>query len=523
MSDSSATSSPDARPKFSPITLGLFAILLADVWGYAAQTLGVTLQSGGIPVFIYASLGVSLGLSILCVTLAEFASAHPSTAGCTFLATHLSGPSWGPAMGFATGGLHTLGALLTPAALTISAAHVISTIANVMHPDWHHERWQIFLIYQCLVLLYGLMMGRASKFLNIVSNAGVFCTLALLVIIIGLLLGLRQPSNIDRAHFVWTDIANSTGWPNSLAVVIGLTGPLYAYGPVHWLLSMADEVESPRRTIPIAMIYQQVGNTIILTCFYIAAGYAVNNWGAIVASTYPSPIAAVLEQSLQSQGGVLAIMICLLVPLTLGKVSYIFVCVRLALGFIQTGAVPFSQPLTKVNPQTNIPTRLLWLSTLITSLIGLIYVASDIGFTIITSSCFLLYAMGYVPLLAGYLLTSGRYLDSPSSSNSGGAYFRLPRPISLLFAALSLAVVCLQCIVYCIPPAYPITMEGMNWSCVIGGVLAGLLVICWYAYGKARYVGVSSAFGEEAVEGREAWVGGGGEDGEGIVSEQKGA
>ena len=51
----------------------------------------------------------------------------------------------------------------------------------------------------------------------------------------------------------------------------------------------------------------------------------------------PSPIAAVLEQSL-SKGGVLAILICLVVPTALAKITYILVCVRLPLGFIQTGA-----------------------------------------------------------------------------------------------------------------------------------------------------------------------------------------
>ncbi|OQE09653.1 hypothetical protein PENFLA_c106G05443 [Penicillium flavigenum] len=499
MSATSETDLPAPAAKFGPLTLGLFAILLPDVWGYAAQTLGVSLLSGGIPVFIYASLGVGFGLSIFCVTLAEFASAHPSSAGCTYLASQLSGPSWGRAMGFATGGLHTFAVLLTPAALIISASHLVATIANVMHPDWHHQRWQIFLIYEFMVAAYALLMGRASNALNVVSNVGTspysssssasssaFGSRATLT------------GDMHSNRFVWVDIVNETGWPNSLTIVIGLLGPSYAYGPVHWLVTMADEVEKPRRSIPIALLCQQVGNIAILTSFYIVCGYAVSNWTEIIESQYPSPIAAVLEQSL-SKGGVLAILICLVVPTALSKITYILVCVRLPLGFIQTGAVPFATYLAKLSPSTNIPTNLLWISTTITSLIGLIYVGSESGFSIITGSCFLLYTMGYIPMLAGYLFTGGRYLDRSRTSNPHH-YFQLPRAVSLLFAAGSLGVVCLQCVVYCIPPVSPVTVRGMNWACCFGGGLSGLLVACWYWYGKARYVGVT---GEAVVEGRE--------------------
>ena len=47
-----------------------------------------------------------------------------------------------------------------------------------------------------------------------------------------------------------------------MGALLGLLGPLYAYGPPHWLLNMADDVKNPSRNIPIALLAQQIGNIV---------------------------------------------------------------------------------------------------------------------------------------------------------------------------------------------------------------------------------------------------------------------
>jgi amino acid transporter len=49
---------------------------------------------------------------------------------------------------------------------------------------------------------------------------------------------------------------------NVIGAMLGLLGPLYAYGPPHWLLNMAEDVEDPSRAIPIALLAQQAGNVL---------------------------------------------------------------------------------------------------------------------------------------------------------------------------------------------------------------------------------------------------------------------
>lgn len=62
---------------------------------------------------------------------------------------------------------------------------------------------------------------------------------------------------------MWFDVFNGSGFDSdAMGILIGLLGPIYAYGPPHWLLNMAEDVQNPGRSIPIALGAQQIGNII---------------------------------------------------------------------------------------------------------------------------------------------------------------------------------------------------------------------------------------------------------------------
>jgi len=61
-----------------------------------------------------------------------------------------------------------------------------------------------------------------------------------------------------------------------MGALLGLLGPLYAYGPPHWMLNLADEVENPSRSIPIALLAQQIGNILTYVSPYLVAGKEVS-------------------------------------------------------------------------------------------------------------------------------------------------------------------------------------------------------------------------------------------------------
>ncbi|KAI9151299.1 short-chain dehydrogenase [Paramyrothecium foliicola] len=158
--------------KFNTFNLGLFAIILPNVLAFAATGLVIGIAGDGLPVLIWSSLFVGTILSLLVVSFAEFGSAYPSIAGCQFIASRLGGPRYGRVCGYMTGGIHALASLMTPACLIASHAPFITTIAQIMHPNYESKKWQTFLLYQATNLIITITCLKSSRGLDKVATVG---------------------------------------------------------------------------------------------------------------------------------------------------------------------------------------------------------------------------------------------------------------------------------------------------------------------------------------------------------------
>lgn len=233
----------------------------------------------------------------------------------------------------------------------------------------------------------------------------------------------------------------------------------------------------------------------------MAAGYAITNWDALLATTYPAPAGALIQQVVTSKGGSFAILLCVVLPSFAGNMSYTSANLRLVHGFAATGAreflflylrstapanerfiVPWQKWLMKMDKDGEIPDNLLGVTAFVSFLWGCIYLASSVGFTIALSSANLLYALGYIPLFVGYVATKGRHMGREG-------YFKLPKVVSLAASTFTLLYLCLTIAIYSIPPTYPVTAKNMNFSPVIGGSVTVLLILTWRFYADARYIG----------------------------------
>lgn len=76
-------------------TFAAQAVVLPGSWAFAATALTIAIFGGGAPVAIWGTICIAVCLAIVMACLAEFGSAFPSAAGCTYIAYRLAGPEWG--------------------------------------------------------------------------------------------------------------------------------------------------------------------------------------------------------------------------------------------------------------------------------------------------------------------------------------------------------------------------------------------------------------------------------------------
>ncbi|KAH8892790.1 hypothetical protein GQ53DRAFT_645873 [Thozetella sp. PMI_491] len=466
------------RRSFGVWTFSAQAIVLPGSWAFAATALTIAIFGGGAPVAIWGTLGISACLCIVVACLAEYGSAYPSAAGCTYIASQVAGPEWGRFCGYMTGAFHCLGGLFSPPAFLIVLSQLLLTCAAIFHEDYVATRWQVFLLYQfwnavaLVVLLYG------SRILPLLSSIAFVFLAGGLFLTIGLLVGFAPVKESNQ--IVWFDFQNLTGYESSiLCAMLGLLGPVYGFGPPHFLLNMAEDVKNPSRNIPIGLAAQQIGSTIMLLAFYIAAYYTVLDYDALFESTFPSIVGAVYLGATQNKAVTLVLLLIVLTPAFFSCFGYFLANIRLLYGFARDGALPGRSWLSKLDGHRNIPTNMLYISTLVNFVLGFIYLGSSAGFSIILGSSGIFYCAGYMFFFIPTILTRRRYI--------GNGTFKLPFAVGMLFAVFTVVFEAWTMILYSLPPSYPVTAENVNFTPVFLVAGALLSLAGYHSYGRNHF------------------------------------
>ncbi|KAF2647132.1 putative choline transport protein [Lophiostoma macrostomum CBS 122681] len=379
--------------------------------------------------------------------------------------------------------MHALGVAFTPAGALFGMIQLFATCGAMTHPEWVPQRWQLVVGYEganILMLLLLLYAGKHLALLNRISLVGIFGGL---FIVVGCLLG---GSGAGSSHqFVWTKFQNDSGFASNVyCSLIALGTSLYAYGVPHWLCNLADDVERPDRAIPIALAAQQIGNGVTLFLFFVAAGYAVTDFDALLETLYPSSVGVIFDQAVQSKGGSIALILIICIPGIISFMSYNSACIYVFHGFVRTGAIPGWQWLIKIGKQGKGAANIIYVLTFINAILGLIYLGSPVGFSILLSVPGALYFSGFLVPLGAHVITSGRNLKRHG-------WFSLPRKVSVALAAVNILGVTFHLILVCLPREGPVTTENMNHSVLfmVFGLICALA--SWNFYGKRHYRGIS--------------------------------
>ncbi|OQU94953.1 hypothetical protein CLAIMM_01230 [Cladophialophora immunda] len=492
------------RKTFGVWQLCAMAVVLPGAWCFAASSMVIGIYGGGPAVEIWGTLAVGAALSVFCLNLAEYASAFPSAAGVTYAAARLGGPKYGRIMSYYTGSFLSTTIAFIPPVLILVLSELTFTCACVFHPDFVPKRWQIWLLFQLFNIVYLVALKYGSRFIGELNGVGIVVLTTGIIVTIGVMVGMSKgdrPSN----SFLWISFENGSGYSSPvMGALLGLLGPLYAYGPPHWMLNLADEVRDPRRSIPIALLVQQIGNIITLFAFYVATYYCINDYDSLLDTTFPSLVGQLYLQGTKSSVATLFLLLFVIAPSLFGTYGYISANIRLLWGFASKGSLPFQKFWTKIDNEHNIPINNLYFSIVVNFLMSFIYLGSDVGFNIIIDSANFFYSMGFLPLLAASILTKRKYLHAAPKS-----YFRMSYTVGTCCEVFSFLFNLGCCVCEAFPSSYPVTVENMNYTVVFGA--AGILftTLGWLLHGRKHYLieVLDSIEEEEAVEekGKMAW------------------
>jgi len=332
------------------VTLIGLGSIFGSGWLFAASHVAAMAGPAGIWSWVFGGVAVFLLGLVYC----ELGAALPRAGGVVRYPEFSHGPLLGSLMGLVT--LIAFSSLIAIEAVA-SRQYAAAWFPSLSQPDSGDPSLLGWLVQLALLLLFFLLNWFSIKSFAISNNIiSVFKFLVPLLVIV-LLLGHFNPDNLSAHGFAPYGTAG-------IQAAVSTGGIIFAYLGLTPIVSVASEVRSPQRTIPIALILSIALSTVIYVLLQLAflgslpAEHLQDGWSG-VGALYTLPyrdIALVLGLGWLAT---LVVADAVISPSGTGNI-YMSATPRVIYGWARsTGVLPW---LTKVDKKSGIPRPALWLS-----------------------------------------------------------------------------------------------------------------------------------------------------------------
>jgi len=331
------------------ILIGLGSIF-GSGWLFAASHVAAMAGPAGIWSWVFGGVAVFLLGLVYC----ELGAALPRAGGVVRYPEFSHGPLLGSLMGLVT--LIAFSSLIAIEAVA-SRQYAAAWFPSLSQPGSGDPSFSGWLVQLALLLLFFLLNWFSIKSFAISNNIiSIFKFLVPLLVIV-LLLGHFNPDNLSTYGFAPYGTAG-------IQAAVSTGGIIFAYLGLTPIVSVASEVRSPQRTIPIALIVSIALSTVIYVLLQLAflgslPGEHLSAGWSGVGELYALPyrdIALVLGLGWLAS---LVVADAVISPSGTGNI-YMSATPRVIYGWARNiGALPW---LTRVDGKSGIPRPALWLS-----------------------------------------------------------------------------------------------------------------------------------------------------------------
>ena len=225
---------------FSFLSICGLAITSGNVWVALGGSVTVAIYNGGPPGVLYEFIVVSFFYWLVAASIAELASAMPSSGGVYHWASITAG-KYGRVCGWFAGWWNFLAWVFAIAATTeIIGAQAVSMYA-AFHPAFVTQRWHVFVAYMIVNWLSCFCVLFANWILPLLEQGGAFLIIA--GVLITIIVCASMPSVHATNAFVWSEWSNATGYSsNGLVFLLGMLNGAYSVGTPDIVTHLAEEI-----------------------------------------------------------------------------------------------------------------------------------------------------------------------------------------------------------------------------------------------------------------------------------------
>ncbi|KAJ2927013.1 hypothetical protein H1R20_g10097, partial [Candolleomyces eurysporus] len=453
---------------FKPLEVFGIAFSIIGLTPSIASVLFYSLPNGGGPAMVWGWLVASLLVLCVGMSMAELASAMPTSGGLYFWTYAYASPRWRRLLCWIVGYANTIGNIAAVASIDWGCAiQVMAAVTIASNDTFSPNNAQLFGVYCAIVLSHGVLCCLGTTVLARLQTIYIVLNVLLCMVII-IILPITTPDEFrNTTSFALWEFTNFNGWPNGFAFILSFLAPLWTICSFDSSVHIAEESSNAAVAVPWGIV-----NAISVAGLL---GWAINMVLAFCMGTdlealwdSDQPMALIFLNSFGRKATLGVWIVVVLVQYMMGS-SMLLGASRQTFAFSRDGALPFSGWLYNISSYTQTPINSVWYDAILAIAMGLLAFAGDqainAAFALSVTGLYVAYA---IPIVARFW---GGCEFTPGPFYLG--------PLSAPCAVISVVFMTVMSIIFLFPTSPTTTVGDMNYTVVVlGGVL--FLSMVWY-------------------------------------------
>jgi len=440
-----------------------------------ASVLSYSIPNGGAAAMVWGWAVASFFILLVGMSMAELASAAPTSGGLYFWTHSLSSPRWRNLLAWIVGYANTIGSIASIASIDWGCAVQIMAAASIGSPNqsFSATAGQTYGVYAAIIVSHAIICCLGTKVLARLQTVYVILNVLLCLAVIIALPAATPSEYRNSASYAFGNFDNLNGWTNGYAFILSFLAPLWTICSFDSSVHISEEASNAAVAVPWAIVYAIGIAGVLGWAINVALAFCMGtNLEAIMGSSVGQPMAQIFFNSFGKTGTLALWAFVVLVQYMMGS-SMVLAASRQSFAFSRDGALPGSSWLYRMNGYTKTPVNTVFFTCGFSLLLGLLAFAGAqaIG-AIFSLSVVALYVAYSIPIAARFL-GQNDFVPGPFTLGWWGA------PV----AFLAVAWMTFMGIVFLFPTTPTTDTADMNYTIVVlGGVL--ILSLAWYYFPK---------------------------------------
>ncbi|KAH9477066.1 putative amino-acid permease C11D3.08c [Psilocybe cubensis] len=455
---------------FKPLEVFGIAFSIIGLLPSIASVLFYAIPNGGGPAMVWGWLVASIFILFVGISMAELASAAPTSGGLYFWTYSLSSPRWRNILCWSVGYANTIGSIASVASIDWGCAVQVMAAATIgSGGTFTPTSAQLFGVYAAIVLSHAVICCLGTAVLARLQTVYVVLNVLLCLAIIVALPASTPHEFKNSAKFALGDFFNSNGWPDGYAFILSFLAPLWTICSFDSSVHISEEASNAATAVPWAIV-NAIGIAGVL-------GWAINMslafcMGSDLESLIDSdqPMAQIFFNSFGEKPTLAIWSLVVIVQYMMGS-SMLLAASRQTFAFSRDSALPFSGWLYRMNSFTKTPVNTVWYDAILSLALGLLVFAGDQAINAV-------FALSVVGLYYAYAVPIAARFIFENNFKPGPFYCGV---LSLPIAIIAVVFMTFMSVVFLFPTTPTTSVEDMNYTvAVFGGVMVLSLVYYYF-------------------------------------------